>query len=114
MSSYEAAISKGRLPFERGIKLSYDDELRKAVIMDLMANFRLDIKAIEKEFKINFKEYFKEDLKALEEYKEFIDLSENFILVNETGVLLIRNIAMCFDAYMKNISEDKKVFSKTV
>ncbi|ENP0233377.1 hypothetical protein ACCN72_001665, partial [Campylobacter coli] len=45
---------------------------------------------------------------------EFIDLSENFILVNETGVLLIRNIAMCFDAYMKNISEDKKVFSKTV
>ncbi|EOI4960372.1 oxygen-independent coproporphyrinogen III oxidase [Campylobacter coli] len=114
MPSYEAAISKGRLPFERGIKLSYDDELRKAVIMDLMANFRLDIKAIEKEFKINFKEYFKEDLKALEEYKEFIDLSENFILVNETGVLLIRNIAMCFDAYMKNISEDKKVFSQTV
>ncbi|OOY00297.1 oxygen-independent coproporphyrinogen III oxidase [Campylobacter coli] len=114
MSSYEAAISEGRLPFERGVKLSYDDELRKAVIMDLMANFRLDIKVIEKEFKINFKEYFKEDLKALEEYKEFIDLNENFILVNETGVLLIRNIAMCFDAYMKNISEDKKVFSKTV
>ncbi|ENQ1255092.1 oxygen-independent coproporphyrinogen III oxidase [Campylobacter coli] len=114
MPSYETAISEGRLPFERGIKLSYDDELRKAVIMDLMANFRLDIKAIEKEFKINFKEYFKEDLKALEEYKEFIDLSENFILVNETGVLLIRNIAMCFDAYIKNISEDKKVFSKTV
>ncbi|EGC9982208.1 oxygen-independent coproporphyrinogen III oxidase [Campylobacter coli] len=114
MPSYETAISEGKLPFERGIKLSYDDELRKAVIMDLMANFRLDIKAIEKEFKINFKEYFKEDLKALEEYKEFIDLSENFILVNETGVLLIRNIAMCFDAYIKNISEDKKVFSKTV
>ncbi|ECR3050178.1 oxygen-independent coproporphyrinogen III oxidase [Campylobacter coli] len=114
MPSYEAAISEGRLPFERGVKLSYDDELRKAVIMDLMANFRLDIKAIEKEFKINFKEYFKEDFKALEEYKEFIDLNENFILVNETGVLLIRNIAMCFDAYMKNISEDKKVFSKTV
>ncbi|HEB9288230.1 TPA: oxygen-independent coproporphyrinogen III oxidase [Campylobacter coli] len=114
MPSYEATISEGRLPFERGVKLSYDDELRKAVIMDLMANFRLDIKAIEKEFKIDFKEYFKEDLKALEEYKEFIDLSENFILVNETGVLLIRNIAMCFDAYMKNISEDKKVFSKTV
>ncbi|HEB9285857.1 TPA: oxygen-independent coproporphyrinogen III oxidase [Campylobacter coli] len=114
MPSYEAAINEGRLPFERGVKLSYDDELRKAVIMDLMANFRLDIKAIEKEFKIDFKEYFKEDLKALEEYKEFIDLNENFILVNETGVLLIRNIAMCFDAYMKNISEDKKVFSKTV
>ncbi|TEY03557.1 oxygen-independent coproporphyrinogen III oxidase [Campylobacter sp. US33a] len=114
MPSYEAAIDKGILPFERGIKLSYDDELRKAVIMELMANFRLDIKRIEKEFKIDFKEYFEEELKSLEDYKSFIDLDENYIRVNETGALLIRNIAMCFDAYMKNISEDKKVFSKTV
>lgn len=59
MSSYEAAISKGRLPFERGIKLSYDDELRKAVIMDLMANFRLDIKAIEKNLKSILKSILK-------------------------------------------------------
>lgn len=114
MPSYEAAIDSGILPFEKGVKLSYDDELRKAVIMDLMANFRLDIKKIEIDFKIDFKEYFKEDLKALQEYKDFVNMDENFIKVNETGVLLIRNIAMCFDAYMKNISEDKKVFSKTV
>lgn len=114
MPSYEAAIDSGILPFEKGVKLSYDDELRKAVIMDLMANFRLDIKKIEIDFKIDFKEYFKEDLKALKEYKDFVNMDENFIKVNETGVLLIRNIAMCFDAYMKNISEDKKVFSKTV
>ena len=114
MSSYEAALDRGVLPFERGVALSDDDELRKAVIMELMANFKLDIKSIEKEFSIDFQEYFKEDLKALEEYKDFINFDENFIKVNETGVLLIRNIAMCFDAYMKNISEDKKVFSKTV
>ncbi|EHO4019651.1 oxygen-independent coproporphyrinogen III oxidase [Campylobacter jejuni] len=114
MSSYEAALDRGVLPFERGVILSDDDELRKAVIMELMANFKLDIKSIEKEFSIDFKEYFKEDLKALEEYKDFVNFDENFIKVNETGVLLIRNIAMCFDAYMKNISEDKKVFSKTV
>lgn len=114
MSSYEAALDRGVLPFERGVVLSDDDELRKVVIMELMANFKLDIKSIEKEFSIDFQEYFKEDLKALEEYKDFINFDENFIKVNETGVLLIRNIAMCFDAYMKNISEDKKVFSKTV
>ncbi|MCW4449401.1 coproporphyrinogen III oxidase, partial [Campylobacter jejuni] len=69
-------------------------------------------KSIEKEFCIDFQEYFKEDLKALEEYKDFINFDENFIKVNETGVLLIRNIAMCFDAYMKNISEDKKYSQK--
>ncbi|TKX33379.1 oxygen-independent coproporphyrinogen III oxidase [Campylobacter taeniopygiae] len=114
MLSYERAIDEGRLPFERGVKLNFDDELRKYVIMNLMANFKLDIKKAEEEFKINFKEYFKEDLKALKEYEDFLNISENDIKVNETGVLLIRNIAMCFDAYMKNISEEKKVFSKTV
>ncbi|MBM0637349.1 oxygen-independent coproporphyrinogen III oxidase [Campylobacter sp. VicNov18] len=114
MLSYEAAIDKNILPFEKGVRLSKDDVIRKTVIMQLMANFKLDIKLIEKDFSINFKEYFKEELKALEEYKDLLDLDENFIKVNETGVLLIRNIAMCFDAYMKNISEDKKVFSKTV
>ncbi|TKX31196.1 oxygen-independent coproporphyrinogen III oxidase [Campylobacter aviculae] len=114
MLSYERAIDEGRLPFERGVKLNFDDELRKYVIMNLMANFKLDIKKTEEEFKINFKEYFKEDLKALKEYEDFLNISEDDIKVNETGVLLIRNIAMCFDAYMKNISEEKKVFSKTV
>ena len=114
MPSYEKAIENGRLPFERGVLLSLDDRIRKAVIMDLMANFALDIKKIEREFKIDFKEYFKQDLKVLDEYKEFLSLDEKHIKVNETGVLLIRNIAMCFDAYFKNISEEKKVFSKTV
>ncbi len=38
MSSYEAALDRGVLPFERGVALSDDDELRKAVIMELMAN----------------------------------------------------------------------------
>ncbi|ELP6347511.1 coproporphyrinogen III oxidase, partial [Campylobacter upsaliensis] len=114
LKSYEEAIERGVLPFERGVLLSDDDRLRKAVIMALMANFKLDIKEIEREFKIDFGEYFKQDLKALEEYNEFVSVENDFIKVNETGSMLIRNIAMCFDAYLKNISEEKKVFSKTL
>ncbi len=114
MPSYENAIDSGRLPFERGVLLDADDELRKAVIMELMANFALDIKQIEREFGIDFFAYFGEDLELLKEYKDFYELSENSLKVSDTGVLLIRNLAMCFDKYMKNISEEKKVFSKTV
>lgn len=114
MKSYEKAIDEGFLPFERGVVLSEDDKLRKKVIMSLMANFKLDIKKIEQEFNVEFKEYFKQDLEDLKEYKDFVKLDENSIKLNETGILLIRNIAMCFDAYLRNISEDKKVFSKTV
>lgn len=114
MSQYEAAIDKGLLPFEKGRVLNKDDELRKAVIMALMANFKLDIKAIEKEFGICFDEYFKEDLESLQEYKAFFAKDKNSLQVNETGTLLIRNIAMCFDMYLKNISQKKQIFSKTV
>ncbi len=114
MQSYENAIDRGLLPFERGVLLNSDDELRKAVIMQLMANFALDITKIEGEFGVNFFEYFDEDLQDLREYSDFYELTKTQLKVNETGVLLIRNLAMCFDKYMKSISEDKKVFSKTV
>lgn len=114
MKDYEKAIDEGRLPCERGVMLDEDDVLRKAVIMDLMSNFTLNIEKIEQNFKINFFEYFKEDLEQLKDLKQFVNIDSKYIKVNETGILLIRNIAMCFDKYLKKISEDKKVFSKTV
>ncbi|MBF7066989.1 oxygen-independent coproporphyrinogen III oxidase [Campylobacter volucris] len=114
MKDYEKAIDEGRLPCERGVMLDEDDVLRKAVIMELMSNFTLNIEKIEQNFKINFFEYFKEDLEQLKDLKQFVNIDSKYIKVNETGVLLIRNIAMCFDKYLKKISEDKKVFSKTV
>lgn len=114
MKPYEEAIDAGKLPFAKGVELDFDDRLRKELIMSLMSNYLLDIKALEAEFKIDFKEYFKDDLLELEALKEFLSLDEKELRVNESGVLLIRNIAMCFDKYLKNIAEDKKVFSKTV
>lgn len=114
IKDYEKAIDEGRLPCERGVMLDEDDVLRKAVIMDLMSNFTLNIEKIEQNFKINFFEYFKEDLEQLKDLKQFVNIDSKYIKVNETGILLIRNIAMCFDKYLKKISEDKKVFSKTV
>ncbi len=41
---HEKSIDNGRLPFERGVELSYDDLIRKYVIMELMANFKVDMK----------------------------------------------------------------------
>jgi oxygen-independent coproporphyrinogen-3 oxidase len=116
MKAYEEAIDSGKLPFERGVELSDDDYIRKAVIMELMANFAIDIARVEDEHGINFKEYF---ANALEELKEFedaslIEISDKKLTVSLTGTLLIRNIAMPFDAYMHKYSANKKSFSKTV
>ncbi|RAZ54856.1 oxygen-independent coproporphyrinogen III oxidase [Campylobacter hyointestinalis] len=114
MDGYEKAIDEGRLPNFKGVMLSEEDKLRKAVIMDLMANFALDIKAIETKFNIDFWEHFKDELNELEELKDFIEISPQKIKVNETGTLLIRNIAMCFDEYMTKFKDVKNSFSKTV
>ncbi len=116
LPEYEAAIDAGKLPFWRGVELNEDDLIRKSVIMELMSNFRLDIKRVEKEFGIDFNEYFADSLKELQPMVDegLVQISEKEITVSQTGTLVIRNIAMPFDAYMKKHAGSKKTFSKTV
>ena len=116
LPEYEEAIDAGNLPVFKGYNLSDDDILRQFVIMELMSNFSLDMKRVEKEFNINFKEYFDDALKSLEEFVEagLVTISDNKIEVSQTGTMLIRNISMPFDAYLNKIPEDKRRFSKTI
>ena len=116
MKLYEKALEAGKLPFERGVMLNDDDFLRKAVIMELMANFSIDMKRVDAEHKIDFKAYFADALEALQEFveAELVSINDEKLSVSTTGTLLIRNIAMPFDAYMKKYAQNKKAFSKTV
>ena len=116
MKLYEEAIDAGKLPFERGVVLNEDDLIRQYVIMELMSNFKLDIKRFEAKFDVNFKEYFKDALEQLQTFvdEELITIDDATIACSQTGTLLIRNIAMPFDAYMHQHSGSKKTFSKTV
>ncbi|MBA1433141.1 MAG: oxygen-independent coproporphyrinogen III oxidase [Epsilonproteobacteria bacterium] len=116
MPSYEAAIDAGKLPFERGVMLNEDDRIRQYVIMELMSNFKLDIKRFEKLYDITFKEYFADAIAALQPFVDegLITMNDEKIECSDTGTLLIRNIAMPFDAYMKRHASSDKIFSKTV
>lgn len=116
LMQYKEALDCHRLPFAKGIALSFDDKLRKAVIMQLMSNFRLQFEAINQQFSIDFKEYFKESLEELKPLQDagLVIIDDNGIQVSQTGALLIRNIAMPFDAYLKKFSANQKVFSKTI
>ncbi|WP_345969672.1 oxygen-independent coproporphyrinogen III oxidase [Sulfurimonas sp. HSL1-6] len=116
MPSYEAAIDAGRLPFERGVTHSADDLIRQHVIMELMSNFKLDINRFETKFGVKFDEYFADALDELQPmvHEELLEIAPEKIECSPTGTLLIRNIAMAFDAYMKKHAGNKKTFSKTV
>mgnify|MGYP002629863697 FL=1 len=116
MSEYEAAIEAGKLPFERGVVLNKDDQIRQYVIMELMSNFKLDIKRFDKLFDVKFKTYFAEAIAELQPFADdnLITMNDAKIECSQTGTLLVRNIAMAFDAYMHQHTGSKKTFSKTV
>ena len=116
LPEYEEAIDAGKLPVFKGYKLNEDDILRQFVIMELMANFSLDITNVENKFNIKFDEYFDDALEALKEFEEasLVEVTKEKITVSSTGAMLIRNISMPFDAYLNNIPEDKRRFSKTI
>ena len=116
MPSYEEAIDAGKLPFERGVVLNQDDQIRQYVIMELMSNFKIDIQRFNKLFDVNFNTYFADAIEELQPFADdnLLSIDENQIVCSQTGTLLIRNIAMPFDAYMHQHSGSKKTFSKTV
>lgn len=116
LEAWENALDSGDLPIFKGYRLSNDDQLRQFVIMELMSNFSLNIKRVEDKFNIDFKEYFNDALKALQEFCEadLITISNEKIEISQTGTMLIRNICMPFDAYLNKIPEEKRRFSKTI
>ncbi len=116
LNEYIRCLDNGVLPIHRGLQLSNEDILRKNIIMKLMNNFRLDIKRIEQKFNINFKEHFKDELDGLREYIDlgFLKIDDNQITLSHTGGMLVRNIVMVFDEYLKKIDINNQKFSKTV
>lgn len=116
LEDWEKALDERHLPVFKGYRLSDDDMLRQNVIMELMSNFSLNIKRIEEKFKVNFKEYFADSIKALKEFEEaeLLKIYDDKIEISQTGSMLIRNICMPFDAYLNKIPEDKRRFSKTI
>lgn len=117
LTTYEEAVSAGRLPVHRGIERTPDDEVRRDVIHELMCNFRVDFAAVEQEHGIDFTEYFADDLAALAEHEAdgMVTVSDESIEATPVGELFVRNLAMCFDRYLRDKSaDDKPVFSRTV
>ena len=115
LPDYYKAIDEGRLPTERGYELNEDDLLRRAVITRIMCDFELEFADIEKEFSINFKEYFALELSELAPLAEdkLLTLSDKKIVVSDLGRILIRNIAMVFDIYLRKPEKEMR-FSKTL
>ncbi len=102
LPDYYAAIDAGRLPIQRGIRLNDDDRVRAFVIQELMCHESVDIDDTGRRFGIDFKRYFSREIERLQELQAdgltYVD--GNRIGITDRGRLLMRNVAMTFDAYI--------------
>ncbi len=112
---YYDRIERGELPIAKGYYLNDDDVLRRKVIMKIMCDFELDFREIENEFGIDFEKYFAYGLDKIQEMIEddLVEISDKKLIVKNTGRLLVRNVAMNFDAFLEN-NKDKTKYSRTV
>ena len=103
------------LPLMRGLELSADDLLRRDIIQALMCQFALTKETIAQAHSIKFDIYFEQELEELKEYQDYglLKLDTDKITVTPKGRLLIRNICMVFDKYLR-LNKERKMFSKVI
>ena len=114
LSQYYARLDQGLLPVHRGYRLSEDDRLRREVISDLMCHGRIDFGKFEACYGIDFNPYFADALAQLREHvrDELLEIYPDHLLLLPAGYLMMRSVAMAFDAYLGG--EQKGNFSRTV
>ncbi|MGD1942075.1 MAG: oxygen-independent coproporphyrinogen III oxidase [Leptolyngbyaceae cyanobacterium] len=118
LQDFYRVMDTHQLPVARGVTLSRDDILRRAVIMELMCQFELSKAAIETKYHLrfdqDFDDYFAPERQALKnlEADGLVRLTPNHIAVTSAGRLLIRNVAAVFDTYLRQ--PQKRQFSQSV
>ena len=103
LEEYCDYLDQGRLPVVRGLALSRDDVVRRAVIMALMCQGELQFESIELAHLIDFRSYFATELETLQTLQEqgLATVHSTDITVTEQGWFFIRAVAMVFDRYLQ-------------
>jgi len=94
-------LDQKRLPVVRGLALTRDDLLRRAVIMALMCQGRVNFDAMGDAHRVDFRRYFAAEFAALGPLaaQGLVRLSDHDIEVTPQGWFLVRAVAMVFDRY---------------
>ncbi len=103
LEEYYDFLDRGRLPVVRGLALSRDDLIRRAVIMALMCQGELLFEPVEQAWLIDFRKYFAAELEQLEGLAAhgLVVLGPEGIQVTAMGWFFVRGIAMEFDRYLQ-------------
>lgn len=117
LKDWTDAVEAGRLPVERGTAMSADDVLRRFTINRVMCLFRLDLREIQRQFGDLGRRAIEQSMGGLKQLIDdgLVTFDGHVLQVLPLGRLLVRNVAMMFDAYLPRHAKDKApTFSRTV
>jgi len=115
LTSFERKLGAGRLPVERGVVRTPEDELRRAVINRIICTLTLDYRWIESEFGVEPQKHFADAFASLGAMAAdgLVELGGDGLRVTTAGRFFLRNLCMPFDAYLA-APGDGPVYSRTV
>ncbi|SIO24019.1 oxygen-independent coproporphyrinogen III oxidase [Salinivibrio sp. ES.052] len=115
MKAYYQQVDAERHALFKGVMLEQDDRIRRDVIKALMCNFTLEKAEIATRYQLDFDQYFAEDLSLLQCFidDDLVRLADKTISVTKTGRMLIRNICMSFDVYLRDRARQQQ-FSRVI
>jgi oxygen-independent coproporphyrinogen-3 oxidase len=115
ISAYEKKLQAGQVPVYRGLKLDGDDLLRRDVITQLICHFTLEFEDIESRHRINFNDYFYNEIRILKDMERdgLLSIDAEKIKISPVGCLLVRNICAVFDKYLRQLTGEQ-TFSRTI
>jgi oxygen-independent coproporphyrinogen III oxidase len=107
LDEYYERLDEGVLPCFRGVELNADDRLRRDVIGTLMCGSALDFRPVDVKHGVAFRDYFAAELEALESLAAdgLVEIDDWSIVITPRGRLLMRNVAMAFDRYLREQRE---------
>jgi oxygen-independent coproporphyrinogen III oxidase len=109
-------VEAGSVPVERGVAVTADDVMRRFVINRVMCLLRLDLREVAARFGAGARQEIEGNLEAgVKELQDdgLVTFDGDVLRVTPLGQLLVRNVAMLFDAYLGK-EGGKKQFSRTV
>ncbi|MBI1397884.1 MAG: oxygen-independent coproporphyrinogen III oxidase [Betaproteobacteria bacterium] len=115
LEEYYDRLDRGVMPVFRGVELSADDLLRRAIIQSLMCHGSVSIEAIELAYLIDFKAYFSREIESLQPFVDdgLVEIDGEWVAVTPRGRLLVRAICMVFDRYLQS-RQRSATYSKVI
>jgi oxygen-independent coproporphyrinogen III oxidase len=114
LPAYYAALDRNELPLAKGYIMTDEDQIRRQTIMRLMCDLSLDYDRMSQYLELDFKAHFAPELASLDDLEAdgLVVRNERGLEVTSLGRLLIRNIAVRFDAY--HAGRTVRNFSRTI